>query len=330
MTAAARRARGLGGPDSVLFLRLGKLGDMMVTACLFRAMRRAHPKARLGLVTLPRSAQFSRALPDLDEVHVWRPLTLPLLALRLRGRWDWMVDLNELPSRRSRLARRLIAPRRTAVFRGAGLPADIVMDAPPKEASHVIERMAAAGRALGLPTAGFKPVVPLDAARLAGARREAGRGLAVALNLSAGSPSRYWPVERWQALATALLKADRRVSLQILHDPKDAALAAQLSAALPAARLRPSPGPGLWDFLAAIAANRLLVTPDTSAVHAACALGVRVVGLYPEPAWNLASWGPWGPGHQALRSPQGGLQGLPLEPVRAAALRALKNRRPLP
>ena len=121
---------------------------------------------------------------------------------------------------------------------------------------------------------------------------------------------------------------------QVTHiwtdDPKDAALAAQLSAALPAARLRPSPGPGLWDFLAAIAANRLLVTPDTSAVHAACALGVRVVGLYPEPAWNLASWGPWGPGHQALRSPQGGLQGLPLEPVRAAALRALKNRRPLP
>jgi ADP-heptose:LPS heptosyltransferase len=313
----------------VLFLRLGKLGDMMVTACLFEAARRALPGARLGLVTLPRSLEYSRALPELDQVHAWRPATLPWLALRLRGRWDWMVDLNELPSSRSRLARNLFKPGRTAVFRGTGARADLVMDAPPKERSHVLDRMASASRALGFraPAGLFRPRVPLDAGRLSRARARAAAGLGVALNLSAGHPSRYWPLDRWQALALALLKADARLTLQILHDRRDSALAQRLERALPAGRCRPAGGPGLWDFLEDIASNRLLISPDTSAVHAACGLGVPVLGLYPEPAWNLASWGPRGPGHRALRSPQGGLESLPLEPVRAAALGMLKRLR---
>jgi ADP-heptose:LPS heptosyltransferase len=204
------------------------------------------------------------------------------------------------------------------------------MDAPPKERSHVLERMASAGKALGLsaPRSAYKPVVPLDPRALSRARARSRKGLPVALNLSAGHPSRYWPLERWRSLAQALLDADPRVSLQILHGPGDAGLARGLEQGLPSSRLRPSPGPGLWEFLAAIPANRLLITPDTSAVHAASAFGVPVVGLYPEPAWNAVSWGPWGPGHCIVRSPEGGLPGLPLEPVRAAALRALKRRRP--
>lgn len=323
--------RGLGRPDSVLFLRLGKLGDMMVTACLFEAARRALPKARLGLVTLPRSLAYSRALRELDQVHAWRPATLPLLALRLRGGWDWMVDLNELPSSRSRIARALFKPRHLAAFSATGAEADILIDAPPKESSHVLDRMAAASRALGFKAKAdlFRPRVPLDPLRLKQARGLAARGLPVALNLSAGHPSRYWPLQRWQGLAEALLAADPRLSLQILHDRRDRELARALAASLPAQRLRPATGPGLWDFLADIASNRLLISPDTSAVHAACGLGVPVLGLYPEPAWNLASWGPRGRGHRALRSPHGGLASLPLESVRAAALGMLKQlRRP--
>jgi ADP-heptose:LPS heptosyltransferase len=328
-----RAGQGLGPTGGVLILRLGKLGDMMVTAALFRALRRAHPRARLGLVTLPRSLEFSRAFKELDEVHAWRPVALPLLALRLRGRWDWMLDLNELPSSRSRLARTLFKSRRNAVFASAGeraaRGADLVMDAPPKESSHVLDRMAAAARALGLraPAGGFTPLVPLDPGALSRARGEAAQGLRVALNLSAGHPSRYWPQDRWLGLAQALIEADPRVSLQILHDQRDLGLARSLASRLPAGRLRPYEGKGLWDFLLAIPANRLLISPDTSAVHAAGALGVPVLGLYPEPAWNLAGWGPRGPGDIALKSTDGGLQGLPLESVRAAALRALRTLR---
>jgi len=318
---------GAPGPgDRILILRLGKLGDMMVTACLIQALRRTLPGARLGLVTLPRSMEFSRALPGLDEVHAWRSASLPWLAFRLRGRWDWMVDLNELPSTRSGLAFRLFGPLRTAAFRSANTAADLVMDAPPMGSSHVIERMAAAARALGLslPASEFAPFVPLDPSRLSAARRNSRKSLTVGLNLSAGSPTRYWPQDRWKRLASALLEADKGVTLQIIHDRRDRALARGLAERLPADRLRPVSGHGLWDFAADIASNRLLITPDTAAVHAASAFGVRVVGLYPEPAWNLASWGPWGAGHVALKSPSGGVEGLALETVQTAALRALR------
>lgn len=324
---------GLEGARSVLFLRLGKLGDMIVSAWLFGEARRALPKARLGLVTLPRSLEFSRGLPEFDEVRAWSPLALPGLTWSLRGRWDWIVDLNELPSRRSRLAMGLFRPGKVAAFRATGLKADIVFDPPTKEESHVLDRLACAGRALGFgPCRSPRPRVVLPEGALEAARRRIGEGPSVTLNLSAGHPSRYWPLERWRGLAHALLEADPRLRLQVLASAQDSSLVSELLSTLPAGRICPAPGPGLWDFLAAVGASKLLISPDTSAIHCASAFGVRVVGLYPEPAWNLASWGPWGRGHRVLRSPSGGLEALPLESVRTAALLALKGapaRRPL-
>lgn len=46
----------------------------------------------------------------------------------------------------------------------------------------------------------------------------------------------------------------------------------------------------------------MLISPDTSAVHAASAFGVPVLAMYPDSEWNYASWGPYKTLHRALRS----------------------------
>lgn len=332
MKSSAPALLDLGSARSLLFVRLGKLGDLLVCSGLFARARKRYPRLRLGLLTLPRSLPLFSHNRDLDLLLAWRPWALPALVLRerLRG-WDLLVDLNDSASTRSVLVQGLLGARSSVAFRNARSERtfDLTVPAAASDSSHVLQRLESMAAALGLhERQPLRPAMSLNPISLARARRQrsacGSKARVVSLNLSAGHASRYWAPEKWRALALALVKASPRVRLRLLAAPQDGALAAELAAALPAQRLLPGPGPSLHDFLAAIACSELLVSPDTSAVHAAGAARVPVLGLYPEPAWNLTSWGPQGPQDIALRSSQGGVDGIALEPVRRAALKLLK------
>jgi ADP-heptose:LPS heptosyltransferase len=318
----------------VLFVRLGKLGDLMAGLWLLERARKARPDLRLDLLALPRVAPLLGPAAPVDQVLWWRPLSAPLTLARIRARhYDLLVDINDAASSTSALIARLSAAHHTLAFRNAkSLPAfDATVAVPSSQESHVLERLGCMATALGLAwrPSDLRPVCPLPAetvaAESAALRRAAGpRGCVVALNLSAGHASRYWAAEKWNALAGALLKASPRVRLLWLHLPADAALKERASAGLPAGRQLQLPPAGFGGFCARIKASQMLVSPDTSAVHVASAFRVPVLGLYPEPAWNFKSWAPCGTRHRALRSPQGGVDAIPLEPACRAALQLLK------
>jgi ADP-heptose:LPS heptosyltransferase len=323
--AAARR---------ILFVRLGKLGDLMAGLWLVGLARRAHPHLRIDLLALPRVAPLLGPEAPVDEALWWGPLGAPFTLARLRARrYDLLVDINDAASTTSALIARLSGARRTLAFANAKSRAafDATVQAPASAESHVLERLGCMADALGLAwkRQDLRPACPLppeaEAQEALALRQAAGpRGLVVALNLSAGHPSRHWAPQKWNALAGSLLKASPRVRLLWLHLPADAGLKAQASAGLPAARQLSLPPASFASFCARIKASALLVSPDTSAVHAASAFRVPVLGLYPEPAWNFKSWAPCGTRHLALRSPLGGVDGIPLEPARKAALKLLK------
>lgn len=323
---------------SLLFVRLGKLGDLMVASWVFKRVREQYPRLRLGLLTLPRSRELFKYNPDLDVLRLWRPWALPALALgEWRQHWDLLVDLNDDPSRSSALALRLIRPQSSLAFHNDLSSAVFENTIPtlPKEKSHALERLAAAAKALGVRSrpADLRPVayIPKNRFREEQARQNqrtgGGRGArVVALNLSAGHGSRYWAPEKWSGLARALLRARKDVWLKILCAPKDSALADQLAAVLDPSRVLPRNPAGFHDFLVAIATSDLVVTADTSAVHAAAAFGVTVLGLYPEPLWNLVSWKPLGVRNKVLRSTSTeGIDVIPLSRVQEAALELLRK-----
>jgi ADP-heptose:LPS heptosyltransferase len=318
----------------VLFVRLGKLGDLMAGLWLVGQARRACPGLGIDLLALPRAAPLLGPAAPVDEVLWWGPWSAPLTLARLRARrYDLLVDINDAASSTSALIARLSGARCTLAFANAKSRAafDATVQAPASAESHVLERLGCMADALGLAwkKRDLRPACPLpleDEAREALALRRAvgPRGLVVALNLSAGHPSRLWAPEKWRGLAASLLAASPRVRLLWLHLPADAALKAEASAGLSAVRQVSLPPASFASFCARIKASQMLVSPDTSAVHAASAFQVPVLGLYPEPAWNFKSWAPFGTRHRALRSPQGGVDGIPLEPARKAALQLLK------
>jgi ADP-heptose:LPS heptosyltransferase len=310
---------------SVLFVRLGKLGDMMIASWIIKRVRLAYPHLRIGLLTRPKSRGLFRYNSDIDIIQTWNPLGLAGLAVaeRIRG-WDLLVDLNDEPSRRSVFALRLIGPKHSVAFRNQkseGVFEKTVVTLV-KDKSHVLERLGQMALALGIKfrNADLLPVVYL----------KPGSGIAkdpvVGLNISAGHPSRYWSIDKWAGLALTIIAKFPKFKLCILYSPADARLAAELYYKINAPeKLVQFKAGGLHDFLAAISSCGALVSPDTSAVHAACALGVPVVGLYPEPYWNFVSWKPTSKNSAAIRSTGDTVDAIPLKDVQSAVIQLLKK-----
>ena len=319
--------------NSVMFVRLGKLGDMMVSSMLINRVRRAYSGLKIGLITLPRSRELFKYNTDINILKTWLPVTVPLLALteRIRG-WDLLADLNDEPSRRSLLALRMIRPKQSMAFKNAKSAGvfDITVETLQKEKSHVLKRLEVYLQALGINKNKneMKPFVSLNRGSLDNVKMAQGKitgkqGMVIVLNISAGHESRYWGLKKWETLAKSLLAVSSKVYLRILNAAPDEKLAATLREKLPAERLLPAQGRSLDGFLACIAAGNMLVSPDTSAVHAACAFDVPVLGLYPEPYWNFISWKPLGKKNYAIRSSGGGVDSITAaEAVKAAVIMA--------
>jgi heptosyltransferase-4 len=321
--------------NSVLFVRLGKLGDMIISSMLINRVRAQFPHLKIGLITLPRSKGLFKYNQDINVLKTWLPVLLPGLALteRIRG-WDLLADLNDEPSRRSLLALTLIKPKTSMAFKNAKSEGvfDITIPTLQKEKSHVLERLDVYARALGIDgnKHQLKPFVALKNGSFERTKtvqnKIAGyKGVTVVLNISAGHKSRYWAPEKWEQLAKALLAVSPNVFLRILSAPADEILRLKLLAKLPVGRLMPPAGKALDDFFACIAAGDMLVSPDTSAVHAACAFDIPVLGLYPEPYWNFISWRPLGKKNQAIRSPKEGVDSISAGQGIKAAVKMLKH-----
>jgi ADP-heptose:LPS heptosyltransferase len=230
------------------------------------------------------------------------------------------------------LALKLIKPKHSIAFDNIKTKPcfEKTIPTPDREKTHMLERMAAMAGALGgikgdlrpvvYPEPGLKEKILLAQEKITGKK-----GAVITLNLSAGHKSRYWQPEKWEALAGVLLKKYGKAWIKVLYSPADASEAAALIKKINSPRVLRYDGKSLHDFLAHIAASDMLVSPDTSAVHAACALGVPVLGLYPEPCWNFVSWKPRGKNTKAIRSPKDGVDNIGLEEVRKAVIKMAGN-----
>lgn len=214
-----------------MFVRLGKLGDMMTASWILKAARGQYPGLKIGLLTLPKSAGLFKYNRDIDVLKLWRPVTAPFLAVteRLRG-WDLVVDLNDEPSRRSVLAAKLLAPKESIAFdndKSRGVFTYTIRTLV-KDKSHVLERLSvmAAGLGINAQKTLLRPAVYLKPGLLdrtiKAQEKITGKGAKIAtLNISAGHKSRFWGVEKWGALGRALQKQDKKVFIRVLGSPAD-------------------------------------------------------------------------------------------------------------
>jgi ADP-heptose:LPS heptosyltransferase len=147
----------------------------------------------------------------------------------------------------------------------------------------------------------------------------------LAINLSAGVTHRQWGLEKYRALLALLFK-DRTENGRVLLISYGSQLewAQRLAAEFTGCIAMPQ-----LPFLTTveiIGKAGLLVSPDTSLVHAAAARGIPVVGMYTADPENFARWRPWGTACKTVQSSvPGSIESIGPDQVYAAVLELAKG-----
>jgi ADP-heptose:LPS heptosyltransferase len=305
---------------------------MMAASFVIKKIRHAYPHLKIGLLTLPRSRDLFKYNRDIDKLLIWQPVFLPFLCLMERLRhWDLLIDLNDDASRRSVLLLKLIKPERSIAFYNEKSQKNFEMTIKTyaKDKSYVVKRLSVMLKAFGIrfKESELKPVVYTDKRIMDELKRryKNGKEILISVNISAGHVSRYWAVEKWIKLIRTLLRLTPKIKILVLSSPKDVKIRKHIIDETGNKRVIEFSNNDLHYFLSAIAISDLIISPDTSAVHAACSFGTPVIGLYPEPYWNFVSFRPIGVKNIVIRSKYGGTDSISFEEVKSKTIKFIRD-----
>lgn len=294
ITAMLRRRSASAPPDwdhghpRVLFLRHDRIGDMIVTTGVLRAIARSHPNLELDVLASPSNAPILTGDPDIHGVVVFdkkRPLGYLSAMRQLRAtRYDAVVDcMVTAPSLTTLLLMLASGARHRIGIAGRGLESALTIAVPPLVGDgHLVRHLARLTIPFGVDPerADFSPAVPLTAVERERAEHrwtDAGLGTRLLVNISAGTSERRWPAARYIEVIGDALRRWPSLRVFLLSSPGDAAEANVIATATGATYV---PTAGIRDALALVSAADVVLTPDTSIAHATDAFRVPVVVIF--------------------------------------------------
>jgi len=269
--------------DAFLIVRLTSLGDIVHTLPAFAALKKHRPGAHIAWVVEKAGGEILELVEGLDEIIVrGEPGWLGRLRRRDRTAIDFQGLLKSgILTRLSGARRRVgfsgknLKERAAALFYNRRLPEF-------REEGHVIAKNLRLLRLLDIEEDRF--IFPLRIPEGLRARaREALSGLGwrqqrplVLCNVGAAWATKRWPASGWAEILPLLKGAGAfPVFLWGNDDERQIAESAASGTGVPL-----SPFLAVKDVLAWIREARLVLSGDTFALQAACALGVPVVGLF--------------------------------------------------
>jgi ADP-heptose:LPS heptosyltransferase len=280
----------------ILVVQLGKIGDMVLTTPLFRAIKEKFPDAQIHVLASRHGAPVVANHPRLRKIFVYSkdPFRFPALLIRLfLERYDIWIDPKDHYSMEGALLARVSRAKTKAGFNKKGKSVFSHSIAGQEEcfSLHASSRNMRALKFLGITDQFdirpelFPDAILQEATRARYSTREA---KTILLNISAGDSCRYWEAQKWEAVAGFCEKKGFRVLLSFV--PPDAALAQHIHARQPAVELFISSS--IKDMIALMPDMRVVVSPDTSIVHIASAFNIPQIALFPASEWNLNKFRP--------------------------------------
>lgn len=279
----------------ILVKQVNWLGDLVMSLPALRAVRRAHPDARLEVLIKTELATFFDGEKCADEVIAYR------LRRGAGGIADRLRIISELRRRRFDAAILFPDSLEAALWvTAAGIPLRVgyIRDGRSWLLTHAVERTAAVldghqvhyrlhmlERALGIRGEAGDHVPAVSAvyrARmcqwLAGHRRRAGKLIALAVGAAYG-PAKEWPVPRWADLIDLL--AERHGGECVLvGGPAERARSEQVAAASRHGVVMAAGQTSVGELVALLSLCDGFVGNDSGAMHVAGALGIPTVGIF--------------------------------------------------
>jgi ADP-heptose:LPS heptosyltransferase len=323
-TGARRAANERPQLRRVLFLRPDRIGDMIISTGVLRAIAASDQQMELDVLASPANApvlageSFIGRVHVLDRKHPSRAIR-SLVRLRTVG-YDAVVDcMPTAPSVTTLLLMLASGARERIGVAGRGNDAALTIAVPRRrEPKHIIDHLSALSAAFGVDErADFAPSITLtsdERARAAAVWQAHGtaaaRGSRLLVNVSAGKAARYWPNERFVEVMRRAAETHPDLVMLVIGGPADADRAAAVAAAANATAV---PTKTLREALALVGTADLVLSADTGLAHAASALRRPAVVMHVRGTSTL--WGLYGAPGEALESPDGSLASLEVEPV---------------
>jgi ADP-heptose:LPS heptosyltransferase len=322
----------------VLFLRHDRIGDMILSTGVLRAIATAQPTIQLDVLASPANASVLRGNPYVRNVVVFdrtKPSRyLATLRMLRQAKYDAVIDcMPTAPSLTTLLLMWASGATHRVGVAGRGNDAAITLPVQRRrDATHVVDQLAALAAAFGVDpsSTSFRPQIYLDARERAradavwNADTPAGARRRLLVNISVGRAFRRWPDERFVAVIGHVVARDSQLVVTIIGAPGDQDRARAIARDT---GVRFEPTPTLREALALVATADFLFTPDTGVAHAASAFERPAVVMYIH--GTAKQWGLYQSPGYPLSSPDGSLSSLALEPVLRAVDRLLSEPLPL-
>jgi lipopolysaccharide heptosyltransferase II len=276
-------------PRNILFIRVDRIGDMVLSIPAFRELKRTFPASRLTVLASRSNASLLRHDPYVDHVIVWNGHRsgfgssgfLRRAARLARNGYDVAID----PMTGHDLHTALIAflsraPIRIG-FSGYGREVFFNRLCRMEEGWHIAELMLETTRQLQAAPAGCSPGICLidqerdEAKRWLANRRLGGRPL-VGFHLGAHYPSQRWPVEYFAELARGLHGHD--CDVLVVGGPGEQDLVRFFKTSV-GERVIVCESFSLRQMAAVVAETTALVCNNSGPLHIAAALGVPTLSF---------------------------------------------------
>ena len=311
--AASRRTHGAAAgsftrladrPRRVLFLRPDRIGDMIVSTGVMRAIAHSSSDIILDVLASPANAPIARAEPWVHDVIVFdrrRSWRMGGLVARLRAtHYDAVIDcMPTAPSVTTLMLMLATGARERVGVAGRGNEAALTIAVPPRAgARHIVDHLSSLAGAFGVDVAAtdFTPVLTVRNEERAWALRTwqargggHAPGARLLVNVSAGKTARQWPDRAFAQVLARVAHTMPNVQTILVGNPSEPERVAAIAgvAGVPMVHTRT-----IREAIALVATASVVVTPDTGLAHAAAAL--RRPGVVLHRRGSSALWGLYG------------------------------------
>lgn len=297
--------------SSILLMRYDRIGDMIVTTPLIHVLRRIYPKARIMVLASQTNYDVIVENPDVDEVLVfpkslWARLTV-LMGLRKR-KLSMVVDLYHDLIWHAIIAIRLIKPVWvSSSFKNSryGVNAKLLnlydVMSQVNVTNPISEIYLGIASALGatLDSEDCRYRLTPNKEQLAWAKGQLGDGYNVGINLFGSRPSMRLKAEDCIEICHQILTQKPMANILLLTTQQTFEEMKKIQQLVNNKQVGlMTPKANIMFITALIKDLDLLITPDTSLVHVACAYDVPLIAVYVNsPALHIH----WQPKHPSGR-----------------------------
>lgn len=319
----------------ILICRTDKIGDVVLSTPIFKAVRQAFPNAYIAVMVQPYTAPLVEDNPYIDDVIIMEKKgfwwTLGLTRSIRAKRFDLAIILHTTSRVKLIVFFAGIIQRIGYARKSGWLLTDKLPYVKPEGRKHEMEYSFDLLKLIGIESPEKEILVTVKKevmARIAKMLRDKGVSLndkLVIIHPSASCPSRIWPGERFAELARSLLNIPG-VRLGLIADKKDKPIADWICANINGDVLNFAGLHSLSETIAVLKQASLLVSNDSGPVHIASAVGTPAIAIFgrKQPGLSPRRWGPVGKRDQFIHKDAGCVQCLAHNCVRGfACLKAI-------